>query len=919
MQLALAGAKNKGAEVGQGIGQKFAQDMMANLDGAEDYEQAINALRGDERPLEARYEELGGIVGIEDAEQTPESVLALVQPAIMMTEEGAMDSGIGGLMQELTSGVGMEGPMEEGVGSLMMASQPAPPPMPPGQPPMGPPPTALGPTLNGAPQGFAVGGAVNRFRNSPVVQNFATGTDVTIAGSGIIEDPLAKYANYKKPEGHLEGSLQKAYDERLKLYEKVGGRDQASDKAQFWAQMAQLGFNLASPPPELRGRSPAEALAAAAKVPFANIAQLGASAAEGKRATKFAALQAAEASETSRRKQLATSELDKQRAAIAGATTISGQQHDRKRDESGEAAARRLQIRKENIQKELAELAGVQGIEAIDARAKYTKEIANLNNAEARNLQYIKGSQFLTRLRITNAHEIGMATTAREQMSEFQNATLKLKTDGLALQKKAEDRMFRHGSANLLLEDEKIKYQQDYRKAVLEGNEQKQDDLVKYHISEMLSKEASAEALAEYRKLELDYKKEVLGYKQAALNLGAFGKSFKGKIVGILTNTAKLELYAQNRLSPQDTAEMNAAITYWGEEKTVWNSNTSKYEKMPGNLLSREVLAAMASRENSGTNAVTPTYSPEGKVSDPALSGADSGAAPDAAPDAAPSGERARLTLDEITARDFPGTGGYYIPFGDTAPQGRAVAQKPLMPNLGGPPDREETEKWLKITKESTTRLSELLKSGNLEDGWGLWDAIQSSVGWAAGHWHDWASKDADSRMARGPAEAAAIMGTVNETFKLGLRSMVSGRLPQEMIKDFEKTLPTPNKLLSDSDAADKFLATHTWLETKRKTAEDMISNPPARGHSATELKELNRELIFFTQYGRVYRTGYENMTGKSSRLSPLENAPMTIFNKEHPDYNLQGVHGYDPNEHKAAKDRGEDYRAELKKRRGAN
>ena len=856
---------------------------------------------------------------------------------------------------------------------------------------MGPPPTALGPTLNGAPQGFAVGGAVNRFRNSPVVQNFATGTDVTIAGSGIIEDPLAKYANYKKPEGHLEGSLQKAYDERLKLYEKVGGRDQASDKAQFWAQMAQLGFNLASPPPELRGRSPAEALAAAAKVPFANIAQLGASAAEGKRATKFAALQAAEASETSRRKQLATSELDKQRAAIAGATTISGQQHDRKRDESGEAAARRLQIRKENIQKELAELAGVQGIEAIDARAKYTKEIANLNNAEARNLQYIKGSQFLTRLRITNAHEIGMATTAREQMSEFQNATLKLKTDGLALQKKAEDRMFRHGSANLLLEDEKIKYQQDYRKAVLEGNEQKQDDLVKhrislmverradaealaewkaavlagdtkkeqnlvahrmnlmanalvdrnsladyrkavlegneqkqddlvkYHISEMLSKEASAEALAEYRKLELDYKKEVLGYKQAALNLGAFGKSFKGKIVGILTNTAKLELYAQNRLSPQDTAEMNAAITYWGEEKTVWNSNTSKYEKMPGNLLSREVLAAMASRENSGTNAVTPTYSPEGKVSDPALSGADSGAAPDAAPDAAPSGERARLTLDEITARDFPGTGGYYIPFGDTAPQGRAVAQKPLMPNLGGPPDREETEKWLKITKESTTRLSELLKSGNLEDGWGLWDAIQSSVGWAAGHWHDWASKDADSRMARGPAEAAAIMGTVNETFKLGLRSMVSGRLPQEMIKDFEKTLPTPNKLLSDSDAADKFLATHTWLETKRKTAEDMISNPPARGHSATELKELNRELIFFTQYGRVYRTGYENMTGKSSRLSPLENAPMTIFNKEHPDYNLQGVHGYDPNEHKAAKDRGEDYRAELKKRRGAN
>ena len=161
LQMALAGAEQEGNAIGQGIGGKFVADMMQGLEGAEDYEQAINAIRGNDLPLSARYDELGEIVGEEDAKETPESVLALVQPAIMMTEEGAMNSGIGNLMQELTGDVAMEGPMEEGVGSLMAAGQPAEPPMPPG-----PDPTALGPIPNGTPQGFAVGGAVNRFRPS---------------------------------------------------------------------------------------------------------------------------------------------------------------------------------------------------------------------------------------------------------------------------------------------------------------------------------------------------------------------------------------------------------------------------------------------------------------------------------------------------------------------------------------------------------------------------------------------------------------------------------------------------------------------------------------------------------------------------------------------------------------------------------
>jgi len=119
-----AGAEQQvaGAEMmGQQVGTQMADDMMMKLDGAEDYQTLIDGIRGNNLPLEARYEELATLVGEQDAMTTPESVLALTQPTIMMTEQGAMDSGIGELMQGLSGSVDMEGPMEEGVGSLMMA------------------------------------------------------------------------------------------------------------------------------------------------------------------------------------------------------------------------------------------------------------------------------------------------------------------------------------------------------------------------------------------------------------------------------------------------------------------------------------------------------------------------------------------------------------------------------------------------------------------------------------------------------------------------------------------------------------------------------------------------------------------------------------------------------------------------------
>jgi hypothetical protein len=147
----------------QELGGQYIDDTMMNLDAAETPEDVINAIRGNQMPIAARYQELAQLVGEQDASATPESVLALVQPTILMTEQGAMDSGVGALMQGLVGEVDMAFPdgaptdMGQGLGGLMMAGAPAEPTMEPAAAPMmgvGQPPVA----------NFSQGGMVQRFQ-----------------------------------------------------------------------------------------------------------------------------------------------------------------------------------------------------------------------------------------------------------------------------------------------------------------------------------------------------------------------------------------------------------------------------------------------------------------------------------------------------------------------------------------------------------------------------------------------------------------------------------------------------------------------------------------------------------------------------------------------------------------------------------
>ena len=95
---AAQGAMQQGIDPAQleGMLTQYA-DGMEDLENAEDYETVINGIRGDQLPIEQRYAELSEIVGPEDSQSTPESVLTLLQPVMQMA---AVDQGIGGLAAE---------------------------------------------------------------------------------------------------------------------------------------------------------------------------------------------------------------------------------------------------------------------------------------------------------------------------------------------------------------------------------------------------------------------------------------------------------------------------------------------------------------------------------------------------------------------------------------------------------------------------------------------------------------------------------------------------------------------------------------------------------------------------------------------------------------------------------------------------
>ena len=215
------------AQIIQGAAQNFGDPETA-----ENAEQMMNMVRGDQATVEERRMELGEMVGPEDAAQTPESVLTLVQPVLMMA---SMDTGGIGPMAQEAMNVPVTGEMAGGI--MSMAGGP-------------PEPEGGVPPVN-----FNQGGEVLRFNQGKVVplptgprRAYAANTQLAqLAGM-----PLAAPAAAPKDLAALAKEKAEVYRDI------VGGGDAAGDKdlaqAQFYQDLAKFGFGLMqAPKPEEAG------------------------------------------------------------------------------------------------------------------------------------------------------------------------------------------------------------------------------------------------------------------------------------------------------------------------------------------------------------------------------------------------------------------------------------------------------------------------------------------------------------------------------------------------------------------------------------------------------------------------------------------------------------------------------------------
>ena len=239
----------------------------------------MNNLRGDMRSIDARRDELADLVGYQAATETPEQVLAMLQP--ILAQQGG--GGIGALPQSQPMAQGPQAPMMGGAPGMPPPGMPPMPPdagMPPppaqggiaelmaglggGAPGMPPPPPGAGmppmpPPDGGAPMpppmGMARGGYVQNFQAGADENGVTPVDDAVLTGA---EPELTRYpadlvaAARKASMGLLNTgpttapTLSSAMLARLPEYNKLLGPDKEASQAQLLFDLGQRAFGFAA-------------------------------------------------------------------------------------------------------------------------------------------------------------------------------------------------------------------------------------------------------------------------------------------------------------------------------------------------------------------------------------------------------------------------------------------------------------------------------------------------------------------------------------------------------------------------------------------------------------------------------------------------------------------------------------------------
>ena len=248
----------------------------------------MNNLRGDMRSIDARREELADLVGFREAEETPEGVLALLQPI---------------LAQQAAPAMPMPAPMPQGMPPEMAGM--APPPMPAGPAPamggIGGLPMDQGP----APMAMANGGMVQYFRNGSEepkgsdlggVTQFDSNPPDTRLSAYPIEEIQAALARIQAANPSVP-TLKQGVEENLPLLQELLGSDPRDTQAQMLFDIGQaaLGYagNVGPDGQPLRGSAAARLAGATRELP-GRIGARAAGMSKEAQALKMAALQTAQ-------------------------------------------------------------------------------------------------------------------------------------------------------------------------------------------------------------------------------------------------------------------------------------------------------------------------------------------------------------------------------------------------------------------------------------------------------------------------------------------------------------------------------------------------------------------------------------------------------------------------------------------------
>ena len=524
-----------------------ASQSTGDLEGAQDFEQMMNMVRGDDASVGERREELAGVVGPEDAMQTPESVLALVQPVMQIA---AVDQGIGELAQQEMQQP-MQGPMAGGIMENVAPPEP-----------MGGPP----------PVNFKDGGLVRRGDNQPVIKMQEGGTPDEAS------------------------ALQSVYEKRLPTYMQILGDPSAQladqkrlTQAQMLFDLANTGLAFAAPMQgERPGLSAAERLAMAAqqsqlfdKIGARAQAQQDrvAAAEKAKQGIRSAALTASEAELTAERKAEADRILQSQKDAAALA------QIDFKESLSS-ANAQALELLKQAGKIQIKEIEGAQAMSLEELRQSGAISLEDYRQvgrvALEEKLQENRRAMEILRQSGTEANTILANKLEKENI--LLRGDVELAKMGVANTYELEKMEIGHGFATEL-QDSRLAVQENIANNRLELDtlnsalnqaradkqlalDQNKLDLARQ--TEARIKEMEEQKLAlETRKVDLD---------ELTKRLEVFGSTGKNKAQSILANQALLDKYARGDLSEAETTMVNNAIDMLTTRETIVDSdgNTRK-------------------------------------------------------------------------------------------------------------------------------------------------------------------------------------------------------------------------------------------------------------------------------------------------------------------------------------------------------